>query len=214
MPGALFEAMPRRAVAGVRGHFQAAPATGLVDKSELRAAIRGDLAMLRPLVRAQQEELVNAAVVSDLSWRGAGTVLVYHAVGHELSVVSAVNDAMRRGIRVCFPRVESGNTLSLRTVGGWTQLEPDALGIPAPAADAPLVTPMEIDVALVPGIAFTGAGARLGQGGGYYDRLLPGLGGLSVGVGFDCQIRDSLPMEAHDRPVDEVWWPGRLLAES
>ena len=78
-----------------------------------------------------------------------------------------------------------------------------------PAADpaaAPPDDPERIDVAVVPGVAFTAAGDRLGQGGGWYDRLLATMrcDALAVGVCFEEQLVESLPTEPHDRPVDIV----------
>lgn len=183
-----------------------------VDKASLRDAMRRRLDGLKTLVRAQDEELVSAAVVSDEDWRHARCVLVFKAVGHEISVVAATNDALRAGKRVCFPRVASGS-LSLHEVTGWADLSPGAYGIPEPAAEAPVVSPVDVEVALVPGLAFTPDGRRLGQGGGYYDRLLPQLGGASWGVCFDAQVVDDLPTQTHDRPVDRVVAPSRLEAD-
>jgi 5-formyltetrahydrofolate cyclo-ligase len=62
------------------------------------------------------------------------------------------------------------------------------------------------DVVVVPGLAFTPAGDRLGQGGGWYDRFLAGIGPstVTVGVGFAVQLVDSLPVEAHDVRLDHV----------
>lgn len=70
------------------------------------------------------------------------------------------------------------------------------------------------DVVVVPGLAFTLTGDRLGQGGGWYDRFLSGRsrGATAVGVGFDLQLVDHLPIEEHDERVDAVitesgvWW--------
>lgn len=64
----------------------------------------------------------------------------------------------------------------------------------------------ELGVALVPGVAFTSAGDRLGRGGGYYDRLLAQLPPAvrRIGVCHPLQIRDTLPVEDHDVAVDEL----------
>lgn len=180
-----------------------------MDKPTLRRLMRERLATLKPLQRAQEEELVNAAIISDPDWQAAGTVLVFRAIRHEISVVSATNDALRSGKRVCFPRVAIGG-LSLHEVSDWSQLQPGAYGVPEPAETAPVVSPATVDLALVPGVAFTPDGHRLGQGGGYYDRLLPMLGGASWGVCFASQIAEELPRETHDRPVDRVIWPGAV----
>ena len=57
---------------------------------------------------------------------------------------------------------------------------------------------------LVPGIAFTRTGLRLGRGGGYYDRLLEGASGVKIGVCFDCQLAESLPVTWQDATMDYI----------
>jgi 5-formyltetrahydrofolate cyclo-ligase len=66
------------------------------------------------------------------------------------------------------------------------------------------VDPATIDLVVVPGVAFTEAGARLGHGKAYYDRFLAGLAAAKVGVCFDEQLVDELPMEPHDVWLDHV----------
>ena len=75
-----------------------------------------------------------------------------------------------------------------------------------PVAEARLVSPEEIGLILVPGLAFTRDGRRLGRGGGFYDRYLAGLSAPTVklGVCFHGQLRETLPEEAHDQRVDAV----------
>jgi 5-formyltetrahydrofolate cyclo-ligase len=66
---------------------------------------------------------------------------------------------------------------------------------------------MNVDLVLVPGLAFTSTGLRLGRGGGIYDRLLSTLNSeksLTMGICYENQIVDSIPVEKHDRPVDLV----------
>jgi 5-formyltetrahydrofolate cyclo-ligase len=66
--------------------------------------------------------------------------------------------------------------------------------------------PTTVDVVVVPGVAFTPAGARLGQGGGWYDRFLAGVRAdcTTIGVGFDPQVVDALPTEVHDISLDYI----------
>lgn len=72
--------------------------------------------------------------------------------------------------------------------------------------DDPAPDPASVDVVIVPGTAFTVRGDRLGQGGGWYDRFLPGRRPdcVTVGVGFEPQLVDDLPTESHDVVLDEV----------
>ena len=69
-----------------------------------------------------------------------------------------------------------------------------------------MVDPGAVDVILVPGLAFTRAGQRLGRGGGFYDRLLARLPAVTwkIGVCFEVQISDAVPSEPHDVTVDCV----------
>ena len=74
-----------------------------------------------------------------------------------------------------------------------------------PGADRK-VEPASLDLVLAPGLAFDHDGGRLGQGGGYYDRLLTQLPASTpvVALAFDCQITDQVPTTAHDIPVHRI----------
>jgi len=80
-----------------------------------------------------------------------------------------------------------------------------------PTADAALVTP---DLVFVPLVGFTADGQRLGQGGGHYDRWLAAHGDvLALGLAWDCQLVDSLPVEAHDVALRAIITPTRLYGD-
>ena len=80
-----------------------------------------------------------------------------------------------------------------------------AFGIMEPIATTP-IEPSEIDVMIVPGVAFTRQGARLGRGKGFYDKYLSrnGFRAHTIGVCYPCQIVENLPTEEHDRVLDCV----------
>lgn len=63
----------------------------------------------------------------------------------------------------------------------------------------------QIDFAIIPGVSFDKNGNRLGRGKGYYDRLLPQLHSYNVGICFDFQVSDEIPIESFDKPMHEVW---------
>jgi 5-formyltetrahydrofolate cyclo-ligase len=109
-----------------------------------------------------------------------------------------------------FPRV-SGDTLFFH-LAEWSALAPGFGGIPEPSANAPLVTP---DLLLVPLLAATVDGRRLGQGGGFYDRTLQRLRAdsrvIAIGLAWDVQIVDDLPVEPWDERLDFVATPTRLV---
>jgi 5-formyltetrahydrofolate cyclo-ligase len=75
--------------------------------------------------------------------------------------------------------------------------------------------PARLDVVVVPGTAFTADGRRLGQGGGWYDRFLPAVRPdcTTIGVGFDPQVVDHLPMESHDVRLDMIVTESGVISE-
>jgi 5-formyltetrahydrofolate cyclo-ligase len=140
----------------------------------------------------------------------ARAVLAYAAMPGEIDPAPLVHALRERGARVAYPRVCGPGAMTLH----WASddaLEPGFCGIAEPAADAEDAAPDEFDLAIVPGVAFDAACERLGRGGGFYDRLLPAITGLTVGLAFDEQIVECLPREEHDMPVDVVVTPSRVI---
>jgi 5-formyltetrahydrofolate cyclo-ligase len=133
-----------------------------------------------------------------------GGVAAFFPLATEVDLVPLLEELAREG-RLALPRVEASG-LSLRRVGDLGELVAGPLGLREPPASAPPVALSGLAVVLVPGLAFTAAGARLGRGGGYYDRMLAGLPGnvRTIGVGFADQLVDELPMERHDVWLAEV----------
>lgn len=175
------------------------------EKAALRVRMRDELARLPPARRAQEEELVTAAVQATREWRDAQIIQVYRSVATEFSTVGLANAAWRQGKRVCFPRVTQWGGLELHEVASWSEFVPGVVyGIPEPKHDAPAVRARDVDLGIVPGLAFDAKGGRLGRGGGHFDRLVPRLD-RAWGVAFDCQVVKAVPREGHDRPVDRVF---------
>lgn len=187
-------------------------ATGPVDKASLRADMKHALSEIAPLQRSMEEELVNAAIQGDPAWKHAHTVALYHNKRIEFSVTSIANAAFRADKRVAYPRIADMATgrLHFHEVRSWDDLAPGGFGLMEPKRDLHIIYPDEIDVAVIPGLAWTRLGERLGYGGGFYDRVMPHFKGHTWGVGFDCQLLPELPQEQHDQLVERLWMKGFL----
>lgn len=131
-----------------------------------------------------------------------GLVLAFAPLPGEVDIRPLVEELASQQ-RLCLPRV-SGSELLLHRVASLAALHRGAHGIEEPSPGEPLVGAAEIEVVVVPGLAFSPSGARLGRGGGHYDRLLPRLRARRVGVCFEFQVRASLPEEPHDARVHVV----------
>ena len=84
-------------------------------------------------------------------------------------------------------------------------------GMLEPDAALPEIAPEELDVVLVPGVAFDRQGARLGYGGGYYDRFLPTIPALRVGITSDTCVADELPCGDRDQRMDWLATPTEII---
>ena len=129
--------------------------------------------------------------------------MAFVGVASEPDTTGLIDSLVSAGYRVVLPRVDGEEIVAAEHELGRA-LTPSAFGIPEP--DGAAVDPLEIDVVLVPGLAYTRDGRRLGQGGGFYDRFLPRLRSdcVTIGVCFVEQIVDDLATEPHDRIVDVV----------
>ena len=134
----------------------------------------------------------------------APVVSFYAAGGGEVDPRPLAREALRRGVTVCYPRVEGRGRLSFRRVRRLSDLAAGALRIFAPRADSPRVPARRIALFLVPGLAFDASGGRLGRGGGYYDAALRGMPGLKVGLGYDFQLVGRVPRTRRDVRLDLV----------
>ena len=138
-------------------------------------------------------------------WRSAHTILLYHALPDEPNLQLLLDEGLKEGKRLLLP-VVVGENLVLKSYLGTESMQKGAFGILEPVGTEYSCSAYdEIELALVPGVAFDSEGHRLGRGRGYYDRLLPLLSNAyKLGVCFPFQCVERVPSEAHDMSVNEV----------
>lgn len=170
------------------------------DKQELREALRTRRAALPGADRDRRTGLAVGHLLGLAELRRPGTVALYAALPGEIDPAPARPELEARGARIVLPRVHADGHLELVAADG--ALSPGFRGVLEP--DGPALPPADVDVIVVPGVAFDRDGGRLGQGGGHYDRLLAAVGGSTTAVGFAFafQVVEHVPLLDHDRPVD------------
>lgn len=179
-------------------------------KAEWRARMKDVIAE----TTAAQREVWSTALCDVLLDSGlvgeAMVVLGYGAFRGEPDVSRVGDVVVRRGGRLCMPVIDwdSGamhagevHTLHVGAAGGPVE---GRYGTPIAPEGAEVIPAWDIGVVLVPGMAFDARGGRLGRGAGFYDRYLRGFAGLTIGVGFDVQVIDRVPMEEGDVRLDAV----------
>lgn len=172
------------------------------EKKALRVEIR-QLKRACPLEERRRKSLsVWEAVERDEVFQQAETVLAYWSMDDEVYTHDFVNKWA--GSKTLLLPCVKGDELELRYFDGEERLQPgEGYAIPEPVGE--LFTDWgKIDLILVPGVAFDKSGNRLGRGKGYYDKVLKQTGAYKLGVCFDFQLVERVPVEPHDVKMDRV----------
>lgn len=195
-----------------------------MDKAELRRAVIARRDALDLDVRAAKSAAICARLVELLDRLGTTvphTVAVYAAMGSEVDPAAFAAAAAKRGWRVAYPCMLSatdtmacGQRMCMRAVAVGDASEAPFIAHPTRAFAAtdidsirfPIVPAKALNMIIVPLVAFDRTGARLGYGGGCYDRYLPTVAPecLIVGVAFDEQRVDHVPTDPHDLPLPNI----------
>lgn len=195
-----------------------------MDKAELRRAVITRRDAIDLDVRTAKSAVVCAQLVELMDRLGAAaphTVAVYAAMGSEVDPAAFAAAAVARGWRVAYPCMLSatdamacGQRMCMRAVSAGDASEAPFIAHPTRAFAAtdidsnrcPIVPAKALDMIIVPLVAFDRTGARLGYGGGCYDRYLPMLSPACqiVGIAFDEQRVGHVPTDAHDLPLPHV----------
>lgn len=190
-----------------------------MDLIKLREQTAERKAALRSLLRAKRRELepyeveaASNAVCKKLTeleeFKRAELMLAYMAAKNELDPSSAVRDARAQGKRIAFPLCIENGGLRLLVPNDESAFKTGSYGIMEPdEARSTEVFPEQLDLIIAPAVAFNSYCQRLGQGGGYYDRLLKKARCFTVGIGYDFQLIEDLPIEEHDICLDAVLLP-------
>lgn len=182
-------------------------------KSEMRLRARAARRAVMPEQREAASHAVTEALLSLPEMAAAHAVLVYGSMPEEVDTAELIESLWNRGVRVALPRVRGRRDLQLHWHERDRELCTGAYGLKEPCPEAPEALPSEIDLVVVPGVAYDLECRRLGLGAGYYDSLLAGMNGstLTVGVAFDEQIARVVPCGEHDERVHVLITPTRVV---
>ena len=185
------------------------------DKESIRKSAAA--ARRKQTDKASTSRRITDRLMASAEYRRAACVLWYVGVRSEVATLQALSVALgeekRLGIPYCV-----GNQLALFRLTDLDQLTPGAYQILEPRRELRTLRehqliPEDLDLVIVPGVAFDERGGRLGHGQGYYDRLLSAVPETTVraAVAFECQMVRRVPLEAHDVAMDLVVTERRLI---
>jgi 5-formyltetrahydrofolate cyclo-ligase len=180
------------------------------QKSQLRRECKSIRKELGNEVRQQASRAICAHLAAWDIFQKSETILTYMPMRTEVDLLSLLASFPEK--RWLLPRIipEEDYRMVFHPYDPQQLIE-HPFGMAEPAPHLPQVAPAEIQLALVPGLAFDRCGWRLGYGGGYFDRFLKDFGGVSVGVVFQALRLDFLPHNEHDIPMQWLVTDGGLV---
>ena len=177
-------------------------------KPALRTGIRGKRDAMSDKERNSGSRRIVERLLHHPDVHRARTVLLYASYDSEVATDDLCKELMKRGKFVAYPKITSvAGLMTLWRVKNLDALIPHKMGIRAPDVTRAMpIEPITVDCVIYPGLAFTKGLWRLGQGGGYYDRLSKKIADncARIGVCFESQIVDDLPHDDHDAQLHWV----------
>ncbi len=172
------------------------------DKKVMRKKLKAQRAALPMPVVEQSSKAVCEAVLASALYAKAHTILGYLAFGTELNIDSVLLQAIADGKRVCVPRITSDTTFDAVVLHDLQHFAFDRFGIRNVVPPYEVLAPGELDLILVPGVAFGRDGSRMGMGAGFYDRYMQQAPqAVRVGLAYDALLQQGLPCDAYDQKV-------------
>jgi 5-formyltetrahydrofolate cyclo-ligase len=182
-------------------------------KSDLRSAMRWQLKKITEEKRASDSTKICASLERQDFFKNAASILFFAPLPEEPDLWPLLSDVLASKKLVALPCFDSENESYVpRRVGDiHVEIISGKFGIREAAPTCVAIPLQDLDLVLVPGVAFDSNGHRLGRGKGFYDRLLRNFTGKKIGVAFDEQIVDAVPAGKNDVRMDLILTPTRKL---
>jgi 5-formyltetrahydrofolate cyclo-ligase len=178
----------------------------IMSVKEAKKAVRVKIGKLRKTLSAEQKKRTSETVFSDIekleAFRKANTVLLYWSMDHELPTHDFIMKWYRQKT-ILLPVTQPDELQLKKFTGRECMRKAVQLHLYEPAGEV-FGKPGEVDLAIVPGVAFDRQMNRLGYGKGYYDKLLSGMRAFRIGICFDFQLFDAIPHNELDVKMDMV----------
>lgn len=182
-------------------------------KTALREQIRAQVKSISSAARTSASAELCERLCEQNVWHAAKSVLLFAPLPDEPDVWPLLAEALAANKIVALPSFVPGTNVytARRIVDPARDLVMGKFGIREGADLSPEMELNQLDLVLVPGVAFDSHGRRLGRGKGFYDRLLAGVRGTKCGVAFDEQIVDAVPVEPLDISLNCILTPTRWI---
>ena len=183
-------------------------------KIQLRTQMRSRRNSMDPKIRSRNSSQIALKLLDREDVRYAERIFIYVSFRSEVDTHSLIEKLVQGSKKIFIPVIRSNDQMQMARFTGWANMHKDSFGVLVP--DFPIIEQGHIDTAIVPGLAFSSSGARIGYGKGHYDRYFAhNTVETKIGIAFDCQIIEQIPTNALDYPMDTIITESRtLIAEN
>lgn len=181
------------------------------NKNELRAELKKARNNLEPIYVEEASKLICQRIIVSSLYKNANVILAYLAFGKEVSCDELVTQALTDGKTVCIPYIIDKEHFLAAKLNSLENLVLDRYGIRTVAEPIIEVSHSDIDLILVPGLAFGRDGSRMGMGAGYYDRFLADTQAITLGLAYEKMLQDEIPTDEHDIAMEYIVTESNLI---
>ncbi len=177
-----------------------------MTKAELRRSIQQMNKSIDNYARCDSSQRILAQIEQSAIFATSHTIALFVALRDEVDTLDYINRWRSMGKLILLPRVTSDERMEFYPYNGCEALSSGRWGILEPHNDVEPYEPRKIDLMILPAVALTRDGRRLGRGRGYYDRYLAreGFAAYTIGVCLPHQMVDEIPCEEYDKRLDAV----------
>jgi len=173
-------------------------------KDELRKEIGQKRRHIDKLQKTEFDKKIYKNIVNLPEWQKSKNIFLYISTKDEVSTRDLIKNHFGTK-KIIVPKSHTkSNTLTLHEIGSIKDTAKGSYSILEPNAHTKIVSPQNIAISIIPGIAFDKKGHRVGYGKAYYDKIANSLTGLKIGLAYEVQIVNNIPAQKHDIPVDII----------
>jgi 5-formyltetrahydrofolate cyclo-ligase len=174
------------------------------QKNQIRSAVGRKRRYLTAYEKVKLDNEITSRLVKLDEWKKAKNILIYVSHKYEINTLKLIKKAISDK-NIIVPKTHIRfDTLSLHQIDNPDDLTEGRYSLLEPHPGTLILSPSEIDLAIIPGIAFDKKGHRIGYGKAYYDRLNKHLKCPKISLAYSFQIVDNIPAQKHDIPIDLI----------
>lgn len=181
-----------------------------LEKIALRQDLKIKRAALDPALRKEYDQRIMENLFSLPLIRDIESAFCFISYASEVHTHALIDQFLSHQVTVAVPQIIKNRDMKAIRFSGWDRLEKDRMGILSPLEETQPLS--SFDITVTPGLGFSSLGRRIGYGRGYYDRWFEqNNGGVKIGLAYEVQLREDIPVDKYDINIDIIVTENRII---